>query len=215
MPELVRLAGSGVASPPTTAQKSKTYPSDAALMKAVAAGDRGAFEQVYEDHRSRAYRLAYGVLLDRDEAREAVQEAFLKLHLNASRWEPQAALGTWLHRVVLNHCLSLRRRIFRFASREARPSRSPSPENIASQGQVLEIVESVLAELAPRKRAVVTLFLGEELRPSEIAPLVGLSPNATRVTLHRALERLRAELTAHGIDAAEENDPALELEEDP
>lgn len=211
MPELVGQPPSGSAA--TT--KSNDHASDAALMRAVAEGDRAAFERVYELYRGRAYRLAYGVLLDREEAREAVQEAFLKLHAHAARWEPRAALATWIHRVVLNHCLSLRQRLVRLVFKEAPTNTHETPELSASLGEAIGIVESTLRELPPRQRAVLTLYLDEELKPGEIAPLVGLTPNATRVALHRALERLRAALTAQGIDATPSSEHSLsDLEEE-
>ncbi len=59
-----------------------------------------------------------------------------------------------------------------------------------------------------KQRAVACLFLEAELPPAEIAPLVDLTPNATRVTLHRALARIRADLTAAGFDAAQAPDEA-------
>jgi RNA polymerase sigma-70 factor (ECF subfamily) len=193
----------GGASPPNS-----VHAADAALMRAVAAGDRAAFERVYAAHQPRVFRLAYGVLLDRDEAREAVQEAFLKLHEAAGRWEPNAALGTWLYRVVLNHCLSLKRRLLRFGRGASPAGARPSPELAAVLGEAVGIVERSLGALPPRQRAVLTLRLDAELEPSAIAPLVGLTPNATRVALHRALERLRADLAAAGIDAPPEPEEA-------
>ena len=66
---------------------------DAVLLAAVADGDPRAFAQLYEAHRRRLFRLAYGVLLDAHEAREAVQEAFLRLHQAAPGWEPRAQVG--------------------------------------------------------------------------------------------------------------------------
>jgi RNA polymerase sigma-70 factor (ECF subfamily) len=187
----------------------RTHATDAALLGAVAAGDRAAFSRVYEMHRERAFRLAYGVLLDRDEAREAVQEAFLRLYEGAARWQPNAAIGTWLYRVVLNHCLSLRRRLLRFGRGAGPTSAQASPERAAVLGEAVVIVEKSLAELPARQRAVLTLRLDGGLEPSEIAPLVGMTPNATRVALHRALERLRENLAAAGIDAPPEPELAF------
>jgi hypothetical protein len=70
-------------------------------MARIADGDARAFTRVYDAHRGRVFRVAYGVLLDGAEAREAVQEAFFRLHLAAPRWEPRARIGTWLYRVRL------------------------------------------------------------------------------------------------------------------
>ncbi len=197
MPELVEPRPPGLAALTNTFE----HASDAALMRRIAGGDREAFERVYDAHRARAYRLAYGVLLDPEEAREAVQETFMRLHTNAARWEPRASLATWIHRVVLNHCLSLRRRLVRLVLSEPPRSTARTPEHEASLGQVTRIVEGTLRALPPKQRAILTLFLDEELKPAEIAALVEMTPNATRVALFRGLERLRAELAARGIDA--------------
>lgn len=190
---------------------------DAALMARVAGGDDRAFAELYDAHRRRLYRLAYGVLLDPSEAREAVQEAFLRLHQAAPRWEPRAAVGTWLYRVALNHCLSLKQRLLRLTRPAPSATASAafeSPEKRAALGEAVQIVERSLAALPMRQRAVACLFLEGELPPAEIAPLVGMTPNAARVTLHRALTKLRADLTAAGIDAVPTPDEALaDLEE--
>lgn len=182
-----------------------------ALLARAAGGDDRAFAELYEAHRRQLYRLAYGVLLDPHEAREAVQEAFLALHRAAPTWEPRAAVGTWLYRVVLNHCLSLKQRLLRLARPAPPPSPSvaDSPEGAASLRQAVVVVERALAELPPRQRAVACLFLEAELPPQEIAPLVDMTPNATRVTLHRALERVRARLAEAGIDAPPTPDERL------
>jgi len=180
---------------------------DAALLERVATGDERAFTVLYDGHRQKLYRLAYGVLLDPHEAREAVQEAFLQLHLAASTWEPRAQVGTWLYRVVLNHCLGLRQRLLRIAKPIFVPRASPkTPELEATLTEAMRIVEAALAKLPLKQRAVATLFLEHELQPSEIAPLVDMTPNAARVTLFRALEQLREALKRAGIDATPAQD---------
>lgn len=174
---------------------------DAALLARAASGDERAFAAVYDHHRQRLYRVAYGVLLDPHEAREAVQEAFLQLHRAAPRWEPRAQVGTWLHRVVLNHCLGLKPRLLRLAKPIFHPRPPRTPENEATLTEAMRIVERELARLPMKQRAVATLFLESELPPSEIASLLDITPNTARVTLHRALEQLRGALIAAGIDA--------------
>jgi RNA polymerase sigma-70 factor (ECF subfamily) len=177
---------------------------DADLIARAANGDDAAFAEVYEEHRRPLYRLAYGILLDRDEAHEVVQEAFVRLHRAAATWEPRAAVSTWLYRVVLREGLSVKRRLVRLVRaappRATRPAESPEGE--ASLRQAAVLVAEGLARLPARQRAVACLHLDAELSPAEIAPLVDLTPNATRVALHRALTRLREELLAAGIDSA-------------
>jgi RNA polymerase sigma-70 factor, ECF subfamily len=188
---------------------------EAALLARAALGDDRAFAELYEIHRRRLYRLAFGVLLDVHEAREAVQEAFLQLHRAAPTWEPRALVGTWLYRVVLNHCLSLKQRLLRFARSAGPPELSSShlsgasPEKSASLKEAAAIVQKSLSGLPARQRAVACLFLEAELAPTEIAPLVDMTPNAARVTLHRALTQIRADLAAAGIDAPPTADEAF------
>lgn len=179
---------------------------DAALLVRVGEGDGRAFATIYEAHRSRLYRLAYGVLLDPEEAREAVQEAFLQLHRIAPEWQPNAAIGTWLYRVVLNHCLGLKQRLLRIARPFLLPRSPRTPENEVGLDEAMRIVEATMATLPLKQRAVATLYLEGELTPAEIAPLVDMTPNNARVTLHRALRELRAALQAKGIDATLDED---------
>jgi DNA-directed RNA polymerase specialized sigma24 family protein len=66
---------------------------------------------------------------------------------------------------------------------------------------VRQALGDALRGLSARDRALVALHLEHELSPGEMAPLLRLTPNATRVALHRALTRVRAELSARGFDA--------------
>src|SRR5215831_559483 len=73
------------------------------------AGDRSAFEQLIEPLMEPAYRLACGMLLDRAEAEDAVQEATLKAWLKLSTFRTGAELRPWFLTIVANHCRDLRR----------------------------------------------------------------------------------------------------------
>jgi RNA polymerase sigma-70 factor (ECF subfamily) len=210
---MTMMAGSTSESMAEVATEPDARRRDAILLAQVASGDTRAFAELYEAHRHRVYRLAYGVLLDPAEARDAVQEAFLRLHQVARTWEPRATVATWLYRVVLNYCLSLKERLLRLA-RPARPMPRTlgdvrSPEVHATVGEGVRIVERSLASLPRKQRSVACLFLEAELAPSEIAELLDMTPNAARVTLHRALSRLRADLAAAGIDAPPDPEEAL------
>lgn len=188
-----------------------THAEDAALLARAAGGDERAFRAIYDAHHKQLFRVAYGVLFDEAEAREAVQEAFLRLHRAAPTWEPRAKVGTWLYRVVLNHCLGLRQRLVRlfFAPVVARGT-SASPEKDLLLGQSVRVVLRSLEGMPPKQRAIATLYLEAELAPQEIAEVVGATPNAVRVTLHRALTKLRADLAAAEIELPAD-DPSLSV----
>ena len=84
--------------------------SDEDLMERVAQGDEPAFRLLSRRYAARALRLARRITGNRADAEEVVQEALLRVWVNAPRWRPLAAFRTWFYRVVLNLCLSRRRR---------------------------------------------------------------------------------------------------------
>jgi RNA polymerase sigma-70 factor, ECF subfamily len=90
---------------------------DRALLTRHAAGDREAFATLVERHRDRMWRIALRTLGDHDDAADAVQDAFLSAYRSAGSFRGDAAVTTWLHRIVVNACLDLvRRRASRPAS---------------------------------------------------------------------------------------------------
>jgi RNA polymerase sigma-70 factor, ECF subfamily len=83
---------------------------DRALLARHAAGDRDAFATLVERHRDRLWRIALRTLGDPDDAADAVQDALLSAYRSAGTFRGDAAVTTWLHRIVVNACLDLRRR---------------------------------------------------------------------------------------------------------
>ena len=73
-------------------------------------GDQEAFRVLVERYQGRAHRLALRVLRDEEQARDAVQDAFLKVHSNLGRFENRSSFYTWLYRLVMNVCLDAKRR---------------------------------------------------------------------------------------------------------
>ncbi len=79
--------------------------SDPELMLLVQERDESSFEILMRRHEDRVFRLAFSVIGRREEARDVVQDVFLKIWEYPSAWKPQAAFTTWLHRVTINRAL--------------------------------------------------------------------------------------------------------------
>ncbi len=176
---------------PVTKSQAPVWQRDAASLDAVARGDEAAFESLFNNHYRRVYRLANGILRDREEAREVAQEVFLKLYRAAPSWQPRARIETWLHRVTVNCALSLQRRLKVAARGLLLPEPARGPERTAALNQSVARVRAALDSLAPRQRAMAVLHLDYELKPAEIAEAMKMTSNAVRVGLFRALKRLR------------------------
>ena len=99
--------------------------SDRALLAQHVDGDRAAFAELVQRHRDRMWRVALRTLGDPDDAADAVQEALLSAYRSAGGFRGDAAVSTWLHRIVVNACLDLARR------RASRPT-TPLTEEVAA-----------------------------------------------------------------------------------
>ena len=84
--------------------------SDAELLAAHVAGDRYAFAELFHRHRRQLHRLARLTTGSREDAEDALQDAMLSAHRGAGSFRHDAAVGSWLHRIVVNACLDRLRR---------------------------------------------------------------------------------------------------------
>src|SRR5919109_448610 len=84
--------------------------SDEALCRRIAAGDDAAFDVLVARHQGRAYRLAWSLLRDAEDARDLSQEAFLRVYRTAATFRGEAKFSTWFYRILVNLCLDHRRR---------------------------------------------------------------------------------------------------------
>lgn len=182
---------------------------DETLCRRVAERDEAAFDLLVERYRERAFRLAWSILRDAEEARDLSQEAFLRLFERASRFAGQARFSTWFYRLLVNLCLDHRRRHrwWRLWSRdeddpgeESRLERQPAPgtDPVEALGRerLMARLWAAVDRLPPQQRAALILQVQEELPTTEIAQVLACSEATVRVHLHRALKTLRQTMEA-------------------
>lgn len=166
---------------------------DAAALRRIARGDRKSFEALHAEHYGRVVRLAMGITLDHDEARDVAQDVFIRLLDVAPHWRPNARVSTWLHRTTLNVAASSRRKVWRWLQRRGRDATADvSPERRSAVTQAVRRIEDDLAALSPGQRAAVTLHLDLGMQAQEIARELGITSNAARMALSKGLRKLRA-----------------------
>jgi RNA polymerase sigma-70 factor, ECF subfamily len=182
--------------------------SDEALCAQVAAREEGAFDQLVERYQSRAYRLAWSLLRDPEDARDLSQEAFLRVYQSAGRFRGESRFSTWFYRILVNLCLDHRRRR-RWWQRatahereedevalvERQPAPEPDPGQRVSEEQTMTRLWAAVHRLSPQQRAAVILSVQEQLTTAEIAAVLECSEPTVRVHLHRAVQALRRKLT--------------------
>jgi RNA polymerase sigma-70 factor (ECF subfamily) len=179
-----------------------TQPSDANLdewIDAAVAGDQRACTAIYERFVQPVFRLAYGVLLNQQDAEEVVQDsfgyAFRSLHRYDSR---RSSFRTWLYTITLSRCRNKRRRRWLPTlpladMAEWLPGREPNPETAVEQLSLREMVWQALGELSPKQREAVVLRYFDGLTYREMAMVLGcpLKTAESRVRLaHEALYQI-------------------------
>lgn len=177
------------------------------LVRALQAGDRSAFETVVRRQGGPLLAVARRILASEDDARDAVQEAFVSAWRAIGGFDGTARLSTWLHRIVVNAAL------MKLRSRRRRPEEpldellpcfdengawtsgmaqpTSAPEAHVSARQTRELVRRCIARLPDAYRVVLVLRDIEDRDTGEVAAMLGVSSNAVKIRLHRARQALR------------------------
>jgi RNA polymerase sigma-70 factor (ECF subfamily) len=147
---------------------------------------------------ARAVGLARRITGNDADAEDVVQEALLRVWINAPRWRPVAAFRTWFYRVVLNLCLSRRRRAPFVALEAAGDVADPSADVAAGveRAQTDRMVAAAIAGLPDRQRAAMALTYQEGLSNAEAAAILETSISGVEALLVRAKRTLREKLGA-------------------
>lgn len=171
---------------------------DPTLPLRAKAGDRQAFAQLVDVLYPRSLRFALHMVGNREDAEEAVQDAFIRVYHNLGRFRDDARFEPWLFRILANRCRSLmekRRRHSVLIQYGEVPERySAAPEENGGQ-EWTEEVYKVLATLPAEQREAFLLRHVEDMAYEDIAAVTGVGLSALRMRVKRACDALRARLT--------------------
>lgn len=170
---------------------------DERLMRLVGQGNHRAFHLLIDRHTRRAVTLAIRMAITHAEAEELVQEAFLRVWVNAPRWKPDGALfRTWFMRILTNLCIDLKRRpaLLVLPENDERPDDAPGALTQTIIREDAALVAQAVAALPPRQRAALALCYWDDMSNIEAADVLNLSIGAVESLLVRARRSLRDRL---------------------
>ena len=183
---------------------------EAELIRAVQRGDQSAFEALVRSYDQSVLALAMNLLRSPEDARDAYQEAFLRVYKNIHSFRFDCSFYTWLYRIVTNVCLDhLRKRKIRkeepamvetsdgvidrtYTMEEDRAA--GDPERSLWNRQLRSQISAALEQLTPRERMVFELRHYQGLRLRAIGEVLGTSEEAAKNCLFRATQKMRAVL---------------------
>jgi RNA polymerase sigma-70 factor (ECF subfamily) len=180
------------------------------LVAAAKSGDGAAFEELVNRYERKIFRLTMNITRNREDAEDAMQDAFLKSYAHLQSFQGDSRFYTWLVRIAANEALMrLRKRRPNQFSLDERvegeddlmpreiEAWDPSPEQRFAQTEMQEILNDVIEKLEPDFRAVFVLRDVEELSTEETAQALGISVPAVKSRLLRARLKLRQKLNKY------------------
>jgi len=167
---------------------------DESLVLRIGQGDELAARQLMQCHLPNIVAIGYRLLGTRQDAEDLAQEVFLKVWLNAAKWQPgRAKFSTWIHRVAVNLCLDRlrkKRELLVETVPEQIDQTPPVVDKMVGQ-QTADHVQRAVSELPERQRAAITLCHFQDLGNIEAADIMGVSVEALESLLSRGRRRLR------------------------
>lgn len=168
-------------------------------MRRAREGHSGSMDELVRRHTDAAFRVAFGILRDEDQAADVTQDAFLKAFKSLGTFRGEASFKTWLLTITANEAKGVLRKKARRREtpiESVAPVASPerSPEEALQASQDRERILAVLQELPEKQREAVTLRIFEGMSFREVGAVIGSSEGAARVNYHHGIRRLRERL---------------------
>jgi RNA polymerase sigma-70 factor (ECF subfamily) len=176
--------------------------SDHEIISRVLDGKTRSFADLVERHKNKAMTLAMRMLRNREEAEEAVQDAFVRAFNALGQFEKRSTFSTWLYRILFNVCstiLSKRGETAKSISSDKNedegkdeiPDFSEIPDSIVEGEEFRRQVIEALNELPPLYSGIATMFYLDDLSYEEIVTITGSPLGTVKARLFRARAMLR------------------------
>ncbi len=180
---------------------------DARLVKLARKGDQIAFAELVDLYKDRLFHLGYRMLSNRHEAEDVVQETFLRVYKNWSRYDEKQKFSTWIYRIATNLCIDrLRKRKPNYYldaemnDQEGMDGytlipgdeRTPETEYLLSETQ--QTIHRAIEGLPAKYRSVIVLRYLQEMSLQEISDVLDMPVTTVKTRVHRGREFLRKKL---------------------
>ncbi len=172
-------------------------------------GDAAAYELLVRKYQSSLVSLLGRMFGNRDDARDAAQEAFIQAYLKLASFDPQKSFKSWLFAIAMHRSIDLlrRRSSFRRFIAGLHPSAREAAAGPESDVEASPLCRHLLSRVSVRERAVLLLIVMEECSTGEIAAAMNCSETTVRVHLLNARRKLRGELDRLRVDVSGSRDP--------
>ncbi len=162
--------------------------------------DEKAFRMIVEEYQYMIYSVSFRLLCNEEDAKDAVQETFVKVWLNLHTYNANQQFSTWLYAVSTNLCIDKLKKASNKYHKTVIDEKITNLFSTENSDQKLlntelgEIIQSLTNELSPKQRTVFTLVYLEELGMDEITLITGLTTEKIKSNLYLARQAIRKKL---------------------
>jgi RNA polymerase sigma-70 factor (ECF subfamily) len=173
---------------------------DNELIRKISDKDLLAFKQLVERQKILVYNTCYSIIGDHQQAEEAAQDVFLQVYKSAGAFRHQSKVSTWIYRIAVNQSLNIirhnkRNRWIKSLSTLANEeSGGEEPDKLLERKEMKSLLKNVVDSLPEKQKVAFILNKYENLSPSMIAEILGISTNSVEVRIHRAKINLQKKL---------------------
>jgi RNA polymerase sigma-70 factor (ECF subfamily) len=170
--------------------------SDNLIIDKILDGNTNAYSALVNRYKNRVFTLAYNVLLNKEDAEEVAQDAFVKAFSALKNFKKQAAFGTWLYRIVINTALNKKKLKKVFTVDASAIAADDEPIDFYSllkqyeNKDLKKFIQYAMQSLNDDERICITLFYLNELQVNEIHELTGQTVANIKVILYRGRKHL-------------------------
>jgi RNA polymerase sigma-70 factor (ECF subfamily) len=204
------LNTSAISASNTKQARQREAEEDRALIAKAQAGDTVAFRSLVERHERRAFSIALALVRDENDARELVQDAFLRVFKSLGTFQGGSSFFTWLYRIITNLSIDLIRKPGRGHSELDEQSELESdqefdfpllgrpdgsdPVDVVRRHEIAARLQSAFEQLPPYHRGVIVMREVEGLSYEEMAQVMGVSKGTIMSRLFHARQKLQRAL---------------------
>lgn len=171
------------------------------IIDRVKSGDKGAFGALVKQHQQYAYHLAFRLLCNEEDAKDVVQDSFVKIWRNIGQFNPQTKFTTWMFKIVTNTAIDKLRYNKRFeADSLARIQDNMShlldetPETLLHQNETGRLIKGLTGILPEKQQLVFVLRDLQGLSTEEVSEVLKMPTTSVKSNLHFARKVIREKL---------------------
>ncbi len=173
------------------------------LIERVKRGERSAFDALVDIYRDRGFAIAYGLVRNHEDAKDVLQEGFIRVYLNIKSFRSEAKFATWFYRILVNAAIDFLRRRNRkesvfmhvlldeYGGTIDAPDQHSEPRQIIQAREFTADLEHCLSALPEKQRICFILKHQNGLDNKQISRITGCGLSTIKVHLFRAARRLR------------------------